>query len=164
MNSGASRTQQVMPSLSAQQLLEDHSRMRDAKDRREAERKEKEAHRAHELRSARECDKQKPGYQRLRILQYDDMRRKLVSSHGTKLGRGEVSLCPWIKEQPCVSHCGQMACRCRVTLNAADGALFYKIRERHSYNQQPPQLWKRRQGLSLSKVQERVSRFQATNR
>jgi hypothetical protein len=64
--------------------------MRDAKERREAERKDKEAQRAMELRNARECDKQKPGYQRLRILQYDDMRRKLVSSHGTKLGRGEV--------------------------------------------------------------------------
>lgn len=41
-------------------------------------------------RAMKESQSSAPGYQRLRMAQYDELRKKLVSSHGGKLGRGEV--------------------------------------------------------------------------
>lgn len=43
-----------------------------------------------ELRAMREAESKKPGYQRLRILQYDELRRKLTSSQGLTVGREAV--------------------------------------------------------------------------
>lgn len=41
-------------------------------------------------RSLREAESKTPGFQRLRMAQYDELRKKLVSSHGGKLFKGEV--------------------------------------------------------------------------
>lgn len=38
----------------------------------------------------REAESKKPGYQRLRIMQYDELRRKLTSSQGLTVGREAV--------------------------------------------------------------------------
>lgn len=40
----------------------------------------------------REAESKKPGFQRLRIMQYDELRRKLTSSQGLTVGREAVSL------------------------------------------------------------------------
>lgn len=45
----------------------------------------------------REAEGKKPGYQRLRILQYDELRRKLTSSQGLTMSREAV--------RPPVAHC-----------------------------------------------------------
>lgn len=72
-----------------QSLLEEHGKMKEAREKREAEKREKEEKRLAELRALRESEGKKPGFQRLRQMQYDDLRKKLVSSGG-KLGKGEV--------------------------------------------------------------------------
>jgi hypothetical protein len=45
-----------------------------------------------ELRAMREAESKKPGYQRLRIMQYDELRRKLTSSQGLTVSREAVSV------------------------------------------------------------------------
>jgi hypothetical protein len=43
-----------------------------------------------ELRAMKEAESKKPGFQRLRIMQYDELRRKLTSSQGLTVGREAV--------------------------------------------------------------------------
>jgi hypothetical protein len=43
-----------------------------------------------DCRALREAETKAPGFQRLRMAQYDELRKKLVSSHGGKLVKGEV--------------------------------------------------------------------------
>jgi hypothetical protein len=71
-----------------QQLLAEHGKMREAAEKREAERREKEAARRAELLAAREADAKKPGIQRLRAQQYDELRKAALK--GGKLGVGQV--------------------------------------------------------------------------
>jgi hypothetical protein len=40
----------------------------------------------------KEAERKTPGFQRLRMAQYDDLRKKLISSHGTRALKGEVRL------------------------------------------------------------------------
>jgi hypothetical protein len=40
----------------------------------------------------KEAERKTPGFQRLRMAQYDDLRKKLISSHGTRALKGEVCL------------------------------------------------------------------------
>jgi hypothetical protein len=42
-------------------------------------------------RALKEAERKTPGFQRLRMAQYDDLRKKLISSHGTRALKGEVS-------------------------------------------------------------------------
>jgi len=42
------------------------------------------------FRALKEAERKTPGYQRLRMAQYDDLRKKLISSHGTRALKGEV--------------------------------------------------------------------------
>jgi hypothetical protein len=46
-------------------------------------------------RALREAETKAPGFQRLRMAQYDELRKKLVSSHGGKLVKGEVGAALW---------------------------------------------------------------------
>lgn len=53
----------------------------------------------------REGERKCPGFQRLRMAQYDDLRKKLSSSHGGGgLGRGEVAAAPRACSCPCCAH------------------------------------------------------------
>ena len=38
----------------------------------------------------KEAEAKRPGYQRLRILQYDELRRRLTGGQGTSVGRDSV--------------------------------------------------------------------------
>lgn len=44
-------------------------------------------------RALKEAERKTPGFQRLRMAQYDDLRKKLISSHGTRALKGEVRCC-----------------------------------------------------------------------
>jgi hypothetical protein len=46
-------------------------------------------------RALKEAERKTPGFQRLRMAQYDDLRKKLISSHGTRALKGEVRCCWW---------------------------------------------------------------------
>ncbi|WIA34627.1 hypothetical protein OEZ86_012944 [Tetradesmus obliquus] len=80
----------TMSMMQMQMLLAEHNKMKEAREKREAEKKEKEEKRMAELRALREAETKAPGFQRLRMAQYDELRKKLVSSHGGKLVKGEV--------------------------------------------------------------------------
>lgn len=43
-------------------------------------------------RALKEVERKTPGFQRLRMAQYDDLRKKLISSHGTRALKGEVCM------------------------------------------------------------------------
>lgn len=43
-------------------------------------------------RALKEAERKTPGFQRLRMAQYDDLRKKLISSQGTRALKGEVRL------------------------------------------------------------------------
>ncbi|KAI8464145.1 MAG: P-loop containing nucleoside triphosphate hydrolase protein [Monoraphidium minutum] len=70
-----------------QALLEDHAKLKEMREKREADKKATAENRLTELRAMREAESKKPGYQRLRIMQYDELRRKLTSSQGLTVGR-----------------------------------------------------------------------------
>lgn len=50
-------------------------------------------------RALKEAERKTPGYQRLRMAQYDDLRKKLISSHGTRALKGEVSIFIYTKNK-----------------------------------------------------------------
>eukprot|EP00879_Flechtneria_rotunda_P021695 GHRR01022875.1.p1 GENE.GHRR01022875.1~~GHRR01022875.1.p1 ORF type:complete len:1033 (+),score=433.02 GHRR01022875.1:114-3212(+) len=89
-SAGGAAANGQMSNVQMQLLLAEHARMREAKDRREAERREKEEKRLAELRAMKESESKSPGFQRLRMAQYDELRKKLTGSHGGKLGKGEI--------------------------------------------------------------------------
>ncbi|KAF6261928.1 P-loop containing nucleoside triphosphate hydrolase protein [Scenedesmus sp. NREL 46B-D3] len=80
-----------MLGVSDEMLLAEHNKMKEAREKREVEKKDKDEKRLAELRALREAETKAPGFQRLRMAQYDELRKKLVSSHGGKLVKGEAA-------------------------------------------------------------------------
>jgi hypothetical protein len=50
-------------------------------------------------RALKEAERKTPGFQRLRMAQYDGLRKKLISSHGTRALKGEVRLLQFLKKR-----------------------------------------------------------------
>ncbi|MEW5301559.1 MAG: hypothetical protein WDW36_004412 [Sanguina aurantia] len=75
--------------LQLQALLQDHERIKEQRERREKERREKEERRFAELQAITDAAIKKPGFQRLRANQYDELRRQLASG-GTNIPSAQM--------------------------------------------------------------------------
>lgn len=65
-------------SIPPKALLEDHERLKETREQRAKEKAEKEARRQAALVAMRDEQVKKPGFQRLRASQYDELRRQLA--------------------------------------------------------------------------------------
>eukprot|EP00798_Chlamydomonas_sp_ICE-L_P012135 gene12135-15247_t len=73
-----------------QSLLEDHERMKEHREKKQKEKLEKEARKQAALAEMRDEDVKKPGFQRLRATQYDELRRQLTGKGGSNIPTDQV--------------------------------------------------------------------------
>ena len=72
-----------------QSLLEDHERLKESREKKAREKAEKEAKRMAALQAMKEDEVKRPGFQRLRASQYDELRRQLATG-GTTIPSSQV--------------------------------------------------------------------------